>query len=275
MVIRSVLRLYLFGLILAAGFAMLLWRLWVVQIEEHKKYLAQVPQAALTVQRTAGIRGEIKDRKGVPLATNEVSYEIKLDLREIERLYKERHKEVPKHPYWVTDKFGTRRQREESDIFAMYEAEVAPRLEQLNLRVDIVPEEMRLHYRVNRGVVPYTYRKEVGFDDIALVAEQSQYLEGVTISKRTLRRYPYGALLGHVLGYVKQRGELYIPPEDSGRYDFYEGTTRASPASSRRWTGCSERGPGSASSPRTNTARSSTTSSWTAASSRSRATTSF
>lgn len=223
MVTRYVIRLYLFGLILVAGFAVLLWRLWVVQIEEHKKYLAQVPQAALMVQRTAGIRGEIKDRNGVPLATNTVSYEIKLDLREIERLYKSRHKDVPKHLYSVNDKFGTRRLREEADIFEMYAAEVAPQLGRLNLLTDLNADEMRLHYRINRGVVPFTFRKEVGFDEIALVAEQSQFLDGVTISKRTLRRYPFGALLGHVLGYVKQRGELYIPPEDTGKYDFYEG----------------------------------------------------
>ena len=135
---RYVIRLYLFGLILAAGFAMLLWRLWVVQIEEHKKYLAQLPQAALMIQRTAGIRGEIKDRNGIPLATNRVSYEIKLDLREIERLYKSRHQDVPKRTYLVNDKFGTRRHREESDIFAMYAAEVAPQLERLNLLVAAV-----------------------------------------------------------------------------------------------------------------------------------------
>jgi penicillin-binding protein 2 len=223
MVTRYVIRLYLFGLILAAGFAMLLWRLWVVQIEEHKKYLAQLPQAALMIQRTAGIRGEIKDRNGIPLATNRVSYEIKLDLREIERLYKSRHQDVPKRTYLVNDKFGTRRHREESDIFAMYAAEVAPQLERLNLLVDLNSDEMRTHYRTNRGIIPFTYRKEVDFNEIALVAEQSQFLNGVTISKRTLRRYPFGAMLGHVLGYVKQRGELYIPPEDAGRFDFYEG----------------------------------------------------
>jgi penicillin-binding protein 2 len=223
MVTRYVIRLYLFGLILAAGFAVLLWRLWVVQIEDHKKYLAQLPQAALVFHRTAGIRGEIKDRNGKALATNKVSYEIKLDLREIERDYRYHHKEVPRHHYPFKDNFGTRRQREEADIFAMYEAEVAPRLKQLNLFAELDPEEMRLHYRTNRGVIPFTYRKQVGFEEIALVAEQSQFLTGVTISKRTLRHYPYGAMLGHVLGYVKQVGELDIPEEDAGKYDFYEG----------------------------------------------------
>jgi len=223
MVSRYLIRLYLFGLILAAGFTMLLWRLWVVQIEEHKKYLAQLPQAALMVQRTAGIRGEIKDRNGVPLATNRVSYEIKLDLREIERLYRSRHKEVPKRLYPFNDRFGTRRLREENDIFAMYAAEVAPQLERLNLLVDLNSDEMRTHYRTNRGIIPFTYRKEVSFDEIALVAEQSQFLSGVTISKRTLRRYPFGSMLSHVLGYVQQPGELYIPPDDAGKFDFYEG----------------------------------------------------
>lgn len=223
MVTRYVIRLYLFGLIMAAGFALLLWRLWVVQIEDHKKYLVQLPQAALTVQRIPGIRGEIRDRTGIPLATNRVSYEIKLDLREIERRYKSRHKDVPKHQYWHPDQFGTPRPREEPDVFAMYKADVEPLLERINLATDLNAEDMRRHYRTNRGIIPFTYQKNVEFDHIAVVAEQSQFLEGVTISKRTVRHYPYGALLGHVLGYVKQQGELYIPPEDAGKYDFYEG----------------------------------------------------
>ena len=222
MVTRYVIRLYVFGLIMAAGFAVLLWRLWVVQIENHKKYLAQVPQAALTVQRIAGIRGEIRDVNGVPLATNRVSYEIKLDLREIERRYRRRHQEVPKNRYWTPDSFGTRREREEPDIFAMYLAEVAPQLERLNLATELNAREMRTHYRTNRGVIPFTYRKEVGFDDIALVAEQSQFLEGVTIARRTLRHYPFGALLSHSLGYVRRPGALEVSEEEAGKYDFYE-----------------------------------------------------
>ncbi len=223
MVTRYVIRLYLYGLLMAAGFSVLLWRLWVVQIEDHKKYLAQLPQAALTVQRIPGIRGEIRDRNGIPLATNSVSYEIKLDLREIERRYSSRHKEIPRNLYPHPDGFGTRRLREEADIYAMYAAEVAPQLERLNLAVDIKPDVMRRHYRTNLGIIPFTYRRNVAFDDIAVVAEQGQFLEGVTISKRTIRQYPYGALLSHVLGYVKQRGDLFVPEEDAGKYDFYEG----------------------------------------------------
>jgi penicillin-binding protein 2 len=223
MVTRYVLRLCVFGLLLAAGFVTLLWRLWVVQIEDHKRYLAQVPQAATVVQRVPGLRGEIKDRNGIPLATNRMSLEIELDLREINRLYKSRHKEVPKNLYVVTDKFGTPREQEEDDIFRMYAEEVAPQLDRLDLLIDINSDEMRRHYRTNRGVIPYTYRKEVSFDQIALVAEQSRFLDGVTVSKRPLRHYPFGAMLAHTLGYVKLTGDLYIPPEDTGKFDFYEG----------------------------------------------------
>ena len=48
MVTRYVFRLYVFGLIIAAGFAGLLWRLWVVQIDKHKKYAAALPRAGAT-----------------------------------------------------------------------------------------------------------------------------------------------------------------------------------------------------------------------------------
>ena len=65
----------------------------------------------------------------------------------------------------------------------MYVEEVAPQLDRLDLLIDINSDEMRRHYRTNRGIIPYTYRKEVGFDQIALVAEQSRFLDGVTISQ--------------------------------------------------------------------------------------------
>ncbi len=223
MVTRYVFRLYLLGLVMAAGFMALLWRLWVVQIEENKKYLAQLPQASTVVQRVPGIRGEIKDRHGIPLAVNRVSYEIKLDLREIARTYKERHKDepTPKHAYWQQDGYGTRRQREEEDIFEMYARDVAPRLERLGLLEDLDSDSMRRHYRTNSGIIPFAYSKEVPFEKIALVAEQGGFLEGVSISKRTVRHYPYKSLLSHVLGYTKTPGPLERPEGAEG-YDVFE-----------------------------------------------------
>lgn len=223
MVTRYAFRLYLLGLVMAAGFVVLLWRLWVVQIEDHKKYVAQLPQASTVVQRVPGFRGEIKDRNGIPLAVNRVIYEIKLDLREIVRAYKARHKgePIPKHTYWQTDSYGTRREHEEEDVFEMYATDVAPRLERLGLLEDLNANSMRLHYRTNRGVIPFSYSKEVPFDKIAVVAEQASFLEGVSISRRTIRHYPFKSMLSHVLGYTKTPGPLERP-EDAKEYDFFE-----------------------------------------------------
>ncbi len=225
MVTRSIFRLYLFGLVLLGGFVLLLWRLWVVQVEDHKKYLAQVPQADIVMQRVAAPRGEIKDRNGVPLAVNRMSFEIKLDLREIRRVYVSRHpKDIPKTSYQAQDGSGIWRQKEEDDIFKMYDLEVKPQLEALGLATQIDSNQMRRHYRTNRGIIPFTYLKEVSFDQLAKVAEQSRFLDGVTFSKRPLRKYPYGSMLCHVLGYVKQRGEMEIPADDpeGKEFDAYE-----------------------------------------------------
>jgi penicillin-binding protein 2 len=224
MVTRYVFRLYVFGLIVAAGFAGLLWRLWVVQIDKHKKYAAALPRAGQVVRRLPGVRGDIRDRNGVPLATNQISYEIKLDLKEIELLYRSRHhNEVPMHTYEAPDRYGTLRKRDEPDIFRMYDEEVKPQLERLGLAEPINSDLMRRHWRTNRGVIPFTYRKESPFQDMAVVAEQSRFLHGVTISQRSLRQYPMGSMMGHTLGYVKQIGDLEVPSDDRGEYDFYEG----------------------------------------------------
>ncbi|MGI8601500.1 MAG: penicillin-binding protein 2 [Verrucomicrobiales bacterium] len=223
MVTRYLFRLYLFALLLVAGFGALLWRLWVVQIENKQKYVAALPRAGTVVQRLPGVRGEIKDRNGVPLAVNRMSYEIKLDLREVERLYKRRHKEIPMSSYAAPDRYGTMRQRDEPDIFKMYDDEVKPQLERLSLAIGVNSDDMRRHWRTNRGVIPYTYRKEIPFEHLAVVAEHGSFLDGVTISQRPLRKYPYGAMMGHILGYVKQIGDLEVPSDEGGQYDFYEG----------------------------------------------------
>ena len=222
---RYVFRLYIFALVLLGGFSALVWRLWAVQIEGFKKYSSQLPTVATQTQRLRGIRGEIKDRNGVPLAINRMSYEIKLDLKEIERLYKARHTEVPVHRYRNPDKFGTIREQEEPDIVRMFEEDVKPQLEKLNLSVadsDFEPDLMRKLYRSYKGIIPYTYREQIPFDDLAIAAEQSRFLEGVTISRRPLRKYPFGSMMCHILGYVKQPGPLEVPLSDAGKYSFYE-----------------------------------------------------
>ena len=70
------------GFLVLAGFGVLLLRLWKVQIEEYARYSKELPGQKTLVRRLPGVRGEIKDRYGIPLAVNVMSLEIKLHLED-------------------------------------------------------------------------------------------------------------------------------------------------------------------------------------------------
>ena len=70
MVLKFKLRLYFLTLIMVAGFCALLARLWVIQVKRHHEFVELVPGTSTVSQRVPSVRGEIKDRNGIVLATN-------------------------------------------------------------------------------------------------------------------------------------------------------------------------------------------------------------
>ena len=76
MVVRYRFRLYLLALVTIGGFAGLLFRLWSIQIDRHEYFSSRVPGTSDLTVRVPGVRGELKDSKGVTLATNRPSFEV-------------------------------------------------------------------------------------------------------------------------------------------------------------------------------------------------------
>jgi cell division protein FtsI/penicillin-binding protein 2 len=82
MVVRYKFRLYLFSLLMLAGFFLLVYRLWSLQIDRHAEFAKMVRVGSELKARIPGVRGEIKDRNGITLATNRAIFEVRINLGE-------------------------------------------------------------------------------------------------------------------------------------------------------------------------------------------------
>lgn len=220
MAIRYRLRLYLLGVLVLAGMATLVGRLYELQITKYDYYKSQLPGEKEVTVRVPGVRGEIKDRNGLTLATNRPSYEVSLDLREIFNQYANEHEELPKISYQAQEE-GMSRTRSEADIVQIVQETVIPALDELGLAENFNANQMQVHYRSTRGLVPYTYRRNLTFEEFAVFAENDLDVPGVEVTVKPQRIYPYDALAAHILGYVKLPDIQMVPEEKRREFDHY------------------------------------------------------
>lgn len=204
-------RILLFAALMLFGTWTLLARLYEFQIKEQAYYVAQKPKPRLVKVREPGVRGEIKDRSGIPLAVNQRNYELAINLGELREAWLDSEDKV-EFP-----------QVDDRDVSEILEVFLLPRLEALGIRPRLRPSAIRTHYITHGSLVPYSLQSELSFEEFSLLAERGLDLPGVYVKTAPLRRYPYGALACHVLGYVQQwkKGE-YAKRSDQD-YDHYFG----------------------------------------------------
>lgn len=220
------LRLYLFALIILGGFGLLIYRLWVLQINRQDEFIAKLPETDKANQRIPGPRGRIFDRNGVPLADNKANLEVGLNLAEVESYWRETHpkEEVPKF-VWAE------RKDPDTDIMSILNRTIFPKLDALSLYVQPSPkmvDDIRIWYRENRGIIPYPYQKALDrsntedYRRFAAYAEYANELPGIALRDRSTRIYPLKALGAHILGYVKAAGRERPPGDEADRWNFFE-----------------------------------------------------
>jgi penicillin-binding protein 2 len=216
--------LYLFSVLILCGFCLLLMRLWSMQINEYEEYRRKVPGTREERIRVPGVRGAIRDRNGIMLVGNRPSFEVTFDLRTIEKSFRETLSEgetVPLHTYQLMQgDFAV--ERSEVDIVEIVNRTVIASLEELGLAQPYNSAGLRIHYRSHK-VIPWTYRRNLAFEEFAAFAERNLGLPGVRVTTRPVRHYPYGALASHVLGYVKLPDASAGTPEERAAWDFYIG----------------------------------------------------
>jgi penicillin-binding protein 2 len=223
MVTRFRLRLYLLALAILGGFGVLAMRLYTVQIKEHDMYVAKLPGRKYESVRIPGIRGVIRDRNGILLAENVANYEVRLDLKVIADDYAEKNgKKLPKRQF-TSYQAGQPVTKEETDIVEVLKATVFPVLDDLGLFQPYNANQLRVHFRSTGGVVPYTYRSDLTFEDFASFAEHNIGLPGVTVTVTGRRHYLYDSLASHILGYVNPPDIDKVSAEKKNEFDYYVG----------------------------------------------------
>jgi penicillin-binding protein 2 len=218
-------RLYLLTALVLVGFGVLLTRLYEFQIVRRTEFLNQVPGNRTVTIREPGIRGEITDRNGITLARNLRKYEVSFNLDEIRASYLAQHENDPTIER-VTNEKGLPRKREEKDIVSIVkdgDESTIGRLRKLGLARNFKASDLRTHFLTHGGLIPYSYRRDLSYDDFSKIAEHNLSLPGVYVGIRPLRQYPYGALASHVLGYMKQWEKGDVPESATREFNHYIG----------------------------------------------------
>lgn len=215
-------RIYLLTALILFGFGSLLTRLHSFQIERREHFQSQMPGSRVVTVREPGIRGVITDRNGVELARNLRNYEVSFNLDEIYRAYRRQHDEAPSFDR-IAKESGLQRKRTEPDIVKIVNEWTVTRLKELGLDRNFNESALRVHYRTHKGLIPFTYRTDLTYEEFAKFAEHNLELPGVTIRTKPQREYPYGALASHVIGFVKQWEKKDISDGEKREFNHYVG----------------------------------------------------
>ena len=219
---RFRLRLYLLTALILLGFGTLLSRLHEFQIERQEEFQALVPGNRTVTVREPGIRGEITDRNGIPLARNLRNYVVSFNLEEIKSAYQLQNEETPTLDR-LTMQGGLPRPTKDPDIVTIVNEWTIKPLQELGLAKNYNASALRTHFITHKGLVPFTYRADLTYEDFARLAERNLEFPGVTLGIRPQRQYAYGTLASHVLGYLKQWEKGDISSADKRAFDHYIG----------------------------------------------------
>jgi penicillin-binding protein 2 len=165
------LRIAVFGGLAVALFAVLLFRLWFLQVLNGPEYLAEANSNRTREARVSAPRGTILDRNGEVLVDNRTSLALQVD-----------PSELPEDP-------------------AERRAELARLAELTHSSLRRVRTLMREQMELAPGT-PVTLRRDVGSYLVFYLEENQERFPGVKIERVFVRHYPHGSLAAHVLGYV-------------------------------------------------------------------------
>jgi penicillin-binding protein 2 len=179
---RLLRRVSVLGVAMLVIFAVLLLRLWALQVLSGTKYVDQAAANSFRTVRVQAPRGQILDRNGVPLVTNAPATAILLWPADLPRVYTKRYAELRSLAHLTR--------------VPLYE----------------ISAGIKARRAANDLVTPVTVRESANEPMIDFLYEHSTQFPGVTTWRTFIRHYPYHSLAAQVLGYV---GEI-SPAELAG-----------------------------------------------------------
>ncbi len=169
-------RIGILGALALAAFALLVLRLWSLQVLSGDDYLRAARDNQLRQVRVEATRGQILDRNGKLLVDNRTVTSIRIWPSNLPAKGRVRHRELQRL----------------ARVLDVPLADVLKKLQQQ--KVD--------------PLTPITIKDNVPSDDVTFLAERQTDFPGVKIEQTQVRRYPRGELAAPVLGYV---GEISEP----------------------------------------------------------------
>ncbi len=216
---RSSARILFLALLMLVALGGITLRLWYVQIARGAEYTARIGNRSQVSVRIPAVRGEILDRNGIKLVENRASFEVDFYLPDMVRAYRDSKGSVPTVTYRGRV-HNMPRDLKEADVVKIVSDEVIPRLEELGVAEDFNSSALQIHYRNNREV-PYSYRQDLDFEQMAVFSEKNLGLPGVNVTVKPVRWYVYGSMAAHILGYVGMPNDL-DKLADIRDFNFYE-----------------------------------------------------
>jgi penicillin-binding protein 2 len=176
---RLTLRIALFGGVAVVLFCVLFFRLWLLQVLDGEKYLAEAKNNRTRSYRVSAPRGEILDRNGKVLVANRTSLALQVNPRKL-----------PEDP-------------------AQRRAELSRLAELTHSTLPHVRETMHEELKL-APAAPVTLRREVGHYLVYYLQENQGRFPGVETQRVFVRAYPDGTLAAHILGTVGEIEEKQL-----------------------------------------------------------------
>ncbi len=176
-------RIYLLFVTVIVAMGILIHRLYELQ-SNSPEMLERIRNQTTVSLRLPPARGGIYDRNGLALAENRVSFDLDLDLEEIRRNAPRRYGRIG-----------------EKQIVRVVKEQLEPIAKTLGIEIPINDRDLRTHFRI-RTDLPYPVLTDLSFDKISMFLEKNLGTTGIRITPRPVRRYIYGALAPHVMGYI-------------------------------------------------------------------------
>ncbi|MBI2264869.1 MAG: penicillin-binding protein 2 [Armatimonadetes bacterium] len=164
------LRILLLRLAIIAAFVVIAGRLFFLQIVNGAQFRLRAEENRIREIPIPAPRGDIYDRKGRVLVRNTPSFEVTLIPEELKR------------PGEVLPLVGAL----------------------LSLSPDVIRKKIEAH---TNPAAPLKLRENLDFPTLARLCERLADLPGVHLDVRPIRKYPYGRMACHALGYVGEISE--------------------------------------------------------------------
>ncbi len=186
-------RLKWVALVIILFFALLIGRLWQLQVMRGDSYYERTVSNVVKERYLSSVRGKILDRNGVPLADNRLAFNI----------------------YATPKQFTPEAKAELVRMLGLSDDEIAKIDERIAVGKKRDPKS------------PIVILEDQGRDRAALVEQSVKRIPGVEVQNEPYRYYPQGDLAAHLVGYMTQMtstevdklaNQGYEPSELVGRY---------------------------------------------------------